>query len=118
MDQAALIRKKQKESLFFRELSTIISLLQQDEKRIAGLVPTRLTLSDDKGLCTMYFTCEDDAFLKKLETLKLYKPSIRKQLSSNIKGRYTPDILFKFDDKFKGLLELDEILDSIRKDLE
>ena len=115
MDQAALIRKKQKESLFFRELSTIISLLQQDEKRIAGLVPTRLTLSDDKGLCTMYFTCEDDAFLKKLETLK---PSIRKQLSSNIKGRYTPDILFKFDDKFKGLLELDEILDSIRSDLE
>ena len=72
--------------------------MQQDEKRIAGLVPTRLTLSDDKGLCTMYFTCEDDAFLKKLETLKLYKPSIRKQLSSNIKGRYTPDILFKFDD--------------------
>ena len=61
--------------------------MQQDEKRIAGLVPTRLTLSDDKGLCTMYFTCEDDAFLKKLETLKLYKPSIRKQLSSNLPSR-------------------------------
>jgi ribosome-binding factor A len=114
MNQTSLIKKKQKESLLFRELSTIITLLQQDEKKIIGLVPTRVSLSDDKGHCTLYFICEtEDEFLSKLETLKLYKPSIRAQLSKNIIGRYTPELVFKYDQQFKKQLEIDQILDSI-----
>ena len=114
MNQTSLIKKRQKESLLFKELSTIITLLQQDEKRIIGLVPTRVSLSDDKGHCSLYFTSQDeDSFIKKLEILKLYKPSIRAQLSKNIKGRYTPEIVFKYDQQFKKQLELDQILDTI-----
>ena len=118
MNQTSLIKKKQRESLLFRELSTIITLLQQDEKNIIGLVPTRVSLSDDKGHCTLYFTCDtEEEFIKKLETLKLYKPSIRAQLSKNIKGRYTPEIVFKYDQQFKKQLEIDQILDAIAADL-
>ena len=86
MNQTSLIKKRQKESLLFKELSTIITLLQQDEKRIIGLVPTRVSLSDDKGHCSLYFTSQDeDSFIKKLEILKLYKPSIRAQLAKTLK---------------------------------
>lgn len=116
MDQAALVKKRQRESLLFKELVKIISVLQQDEKQLASLIPTRLKISDDKSHCTLYFTCENDNFIKYLETLKLYKPSIRAQLSKAVKARYTPEIVFAYDQKFQEQLELDQILDSIKDD--
>lgn len=57
-----------------------------------------------------------EAFKKKLEILKLYKPSIRAALAKKIKSRYVPDLAFKFDEQFEKEQKIHEILDKVKKE--
>jgi len=110
------IKKEQKESLLLREISALLLQLSLDDSKLTGLTISRVSLSSDKSICTVYiFTSGGlDEFKDKLAILKLYKPSMRKALSQEIKGRYVPDIKFRFDEQFEKQRRLEELLEKVK----
>jgi ribosome-binding factor A len=112
------IKKEQKESLLFKEISDLFLKTTIDDKSLSGLFLTRVSLSQDKGFCTIYFysTQGKDYFQSVFETLKLYKPSLRKALSQKIKGRYVPELKFAFDDQFEKTQKVEELFEKLKRD--
>ena len=102
-ERARSIKRSQKESQLYQEISQLFLRIALDDKRLAGVSINRVKISEDGGICTVFFYTPggQDAFEKVLETLILYKPSLRKALSALIDGRYTPQLLFRFDDQFE-----------------
>lgn len=107
------IKRAQKASLLLQTIAPLISQAMQDNKNLNGLFVNRVELSPDKGTCYVLFYClqGEDEFNKKLPELILYKPSLRAALARQINGRYTPEIIFKYDavqshvDKIENLLQ-------------
>lgn len=112
------VKRAQKESLFFREISQLFLQATMDDKRLQGIFVNRVALSPDKGLCTVYFyTAEgEETFKNILPVLTLYKPSLRKALASTIKGRYVPELIFKFDTTYEKQQRIEELIEHVRTD--
>lgn len=110
------IKRAQKESQLYRTISELFMKLAQDDPRLADLTINRVSLSNDKSLCRVYFyTAQgESAFREKLPYLILYKPSLRKALAQSINARYTPQIEFDFDSQFEKQLELEGLLEKIK----
>ena len=115
------IKREQKKSLFIREISQIIQLIAETEPLVAKVYPTRLDFSNDYGICYVYLSTFDEfseeIFAKSLEVLKLYKPSIRKELATRLNPRYTPNIVFLYDKVREKQSKIDNLLDKVRDDL-
>ena len=116
----AAIKRAQKESLLLREISNMYHSITMDDDRLAGLFVNRVELSSDRGWVTVYFFTIDgfEKFEEQLEILKLYKPSIRKGLASEIKGRYVPDLKFAYDAKFEKQQSLELAMAQAAQDIE
>jgi ribosome-binding factor A len=114
----SIIKKNQKEALLFREIATLFQATTWENKALTGFFVNRVELSPDKGHCTIYvYTAGGEAaYLKQLDLLKAYKPSLRKALSQKIKGRYTPNLVFKFDDKFERVQAIEELLEKVKQE--
>ncbi len=114
------IKRAQKERLFFREISNLFLQMTLDDSRVQGISITRVKLSPDKSLCTVYFYAAEgkEFFNEKLEILKLYKPSMRKAIAAKIEARYTPDIRFAFDEHYEKQEELELLMNKIKKEEE
>jgi ribosome-binding factor A len=116
----AAIKRAQKESLLLREISNMYHTITMDDDRLNGLFVNRVELSTDRGWVTVYFFTLDgfEKFEEQLEILKLYKPSIRKGLASEIKGRYVPDLKFAYDAKFEKQQRLELAMAKAAQDIE
>jgi ribosome-binding factor A len=116
----AAIKRAQKESLLLREISNMYHSITMDDDRLAGLFVNRVELSTDRGWVTVYFFTLDgfEKFEEQLEILKLYKPSIRKGLASEIKGRYVPDLKFAYDAKFEKQQSLELAMAQAAQEIE
>jgi len=116
----AAIKRAQKESLLLREISNMYHSITMEDDRLAGLFVNRVELSTDRGWVTVYFFTLDgyEKFEEQLEILKLYKPSIRKGLASEIKGRYVPDLKFAYDSKFEKQQSLELAMAKAAQDIE
>jgi ribosome-binding factor A len=114
------IKRAQKESLLLREISNMYHSITMEDDRLAGLFVNRVELSTDRGWVTVYFFTLDgyEKFEEQLEILKLYKPSIRKGLASEIKGRYVPDLKFAYDSKFEKQQSLELAMAKAAQDIE
>lgn len=116
------IKREQKKSLFFRELSVFVQKISETEKSVANVFISRVDLSDDCGILYIFFTSLQEPsqkyFDEALDFLKLYKPSMRKALAQTLQGRYTPELVFMFDDKFEKVRRVNELLDKVHEDLE
>ncbi|MGC2310695.1 MAG: ribosome-binding factor A [Candidatus Babeliaceae bacterium] len=112
------IKHAQKESLFLRHISTLFTQTALDDDRLKDLFINRVSLSPDKGICTVYFyTAQGQAhFEQVLDILKLYKPSLRKALAHAIKARYTPDLIFRFDEQYEKQQKIEKLLDTLKED--
>lgn len=112
------IKRNQKESLIFRIVSGLYMQASMEDKDVAGLMPTRASLSSDKSGCIIMFYDPSgiDSFKQKLERLKLYKPSIRKALADEMKSRYVPEIKFVFDAQFEKEQKINELLDKVKEE--
>lgn len=110
------IKRAQKESLLLRELSTYFMQITQEDARIKGLVLNRVKLSQDKGSCTLFFYSPEgeELFQQMMPYLILYKPSMRKALAHSIRSRYTPQLIFKFDNPYEKHLELEKLLEQLK----
>jgi len=111
------IKKAQKEKLIFRELSQIFWQLFLDDTRLSNLQLTRVSLSADKSTCFIFFYIPGGltAFEEKLDILKLYKGSLRKAMADQIDARYTPELVFKFDELHEKQQHIENLFESIKK---
>jgi ribosome-binding factor A len=112
------VRRNQKESALYRTLSPLFQSIARDEASLAHCAITRVELSDRGGLCTIFFTSSQgqEAFKLGLETLKLYRPSLRKALARAIQTRYVPELLFAYDEELEKVEQIEKILDSIKEE--
>jgi ribosome-binding factor A len=112
------IKRAQKESLLLHELSSYFLRITLDDERLKSLTLNRVKLSRDKSSCTLFFFCEGGAemFKELLPALILYKPSMRKALADQIEGRYTPQLIFKYDAPFERQLSVEALLDKIKEE--
>lgn len=110
------IKIAQKEAALLREISNLFMQLTMDEPVLRDLFINRVHLSPDKSHCTVYFytTLGKAAFDELLKTLILYKPSMRHALAQELRGRYTPDLRFAFDDHFEKQQRIETLIDSVK----
>ena len=112
------IKREQKSSLYLHEISSLIQTLSLDEPKLIKVFVTRVSLSKDYGICFVYFSTYTDktAFDEALEILKLYKPSLRKALSGRIVGRYTPNLVFLYDETKEKERKIEDLLDKVAQE--
>lgn len=110
------IKQSQKSSLILKEFSQLFLTLALDEPVLQGLSITRAKLSADGGICIIFFTATGGkpAFEEKLKTLILYKPSLRSALSKTLLSRYTPNLVFKYDEEFEKTRRIEELIDKLK----
>ncbi|OQA35859.1 MAG: ribosome-binding factor A [Candidatus Dependentiae bacterium ADurb.Bin331] len=111
------IKKAQKEKLLFRELSQLFLQATIDDSRLRDVYVNRVALSADKSICFIYFySPQGPAFFEeKLDILKLYKPSLRKAIAEKIDARYTPDLVFKYDEQYEKIEKMENLFEQIKK---
>ena len=114
--QSPHIKRAQKESLLLKELSRLLLQISMDDPKLMGVFINKVELSQDKGICyVMYYTAGGlEEFQRLLPDLILYKPSLRKALSRIIPGRYTPQLVFKFDDQFEKQKRIEDLLEKLK----
>ena len=104
-------KREQRQSYILRELGPVLRELFQDNEKLSSLFVTRVELSPNGTVCNIFFSTFEGGteFETALETLKLFKPSIRKALSTILYGRRTPFVKFRYDagqDKARRMHEL------------
>lgn len=110
------IKRAQKESLLLRELSNYYLRITMDDARLRDISLNRVKLSKDKSVCTLFFFTPKGlpVFQELLPILILYKPSMRKALAQSVNARYTPELIFKYDESFEKFLELDAVFEALK----
>ncbi len=110
------IKKSQKESLLFRAIANLFSQTTMDDNRLLGVAVNRVKLSDDKSHATVYFYTPGglEEFKEKLPFILLYKSSLRRALAHSIDSRYTPELVFKYDDQFEKEQRIQGLLEKIK----
>lgn len=112
------IKRAQKESLYLREIANLFLELTRETTLFKDLFINRTELSESGSVCVVYFysSLGRAEFDRVFADLKLYKPSLRKALSKKISSRYTPEIIFKFDDQLKKQLAIEELIERVKID--
>ena len=121
------VKRERKKSLFLRELSAFIDVIAQEQPALREVYLSRLELSADGGICYLYFAAiaaiegneagAQDRYDSALEVLKLYRPSLRKNLAATLQARYTPELMFLYDENREKIDRINELLDQVSKEL-
>lgn len=112
------IKKAQKESYYYKEISQFLLRIMMDEPRLSGLFINKVSLSPEGGLCTVLFLATNGRpeFEEKLPTLILYKPSLRAALAKTSQGRYTPNLVFRYDEDQEKVDKINRLLDRLKEE--
>jgi ribosome-binding factor A len=112
------IKRAQRESYFYREISQLFLQITIDEPRLSGLFINRISLSSDGGTCTVLFLAHDGKaeFEEKLPTLILYKPSLRSALAKTSHSRYTPNLIFRYDESHEKVEKINTLIDTLKRE--
>src|SRR5260221_3523006 len=110
------IRKAQRESYFHQEISKLFLQINMDEPRLNGLFINKVQLSPDGGTCVVLFLATNGRpeFEEKLPTLILYKPSMRPALAITSHSRYTPKLIFRYDEDYEKVEKINRLLDTLK----
>ena len=117
MNKVHEIKRAQRASLLLRAISTLFSSVARDDAALNGVTINRVELSPDKSTCYVYFyTAQGEEVFKNelLSRLILYKPSLRAALAKEIAGRYTPELIFKFDNAFEKSLRIETLISGLK----
>jgi len=114
--QQSSVKRAQKESLLHQLLLQLYLQLMLDDKRLQGMSITRVKLSPDKSVCSVFFHTDQGelGFKERFNTLVLYKPSLRKAIADAIPSRYVPNLVFKYDAQVEKQQRVEEILKKIK----
>jgi ribosome-binding factor A len=112
------IKHAQKESALLQKIGQFFIQIIQDEPELQKLSITRVQLSPEKGMCTIFFHALGG--LSEYEALRsrlvLYKASLRKALSQVTHGRYTPELRFAYDAQLDKQRHMDDIIDRLKRE--
>jgi ribosome-binding factor A len=110
------IKRAQRESYFFREISNLFLKITIDEPRLSGMYINKVSLSSDGGTCTVLFLASQGRteFEEKLPLLILYKPSLRSALAKTSHSRYTPNLIFRYDQDQEKVEKINRLLDKLK----
>lgn len=111
------IKRAQKASLLFRLISNLFLEASIDDDRVKGLCISQIKLSPDKSYCYVFFYAigGKKEFDEKFPFLKLYKPSLRAAIAKEINSRYTPEIVFKFDEVEEKSRKINDLIDRLKE---
>jgi len=112
------IKRAQKESLIFREISQLFMQAGIDDPKLQTVTINRVSLSPDKGHATVFFYTpegEDTFNSIMLPILTQYKPSLRKALAGRIRSRYTPELVFAYDKQLEKQIKIETLLEQIKE---
>ena len=112
------IKDAQRESLYFREISSLFMRIVMENDKFLGLSVIRVSLAKNGSLCNVHFYTDKgkDYFNSILKDLTLYKPSIRSSIASHIQKRYTPDLRFIFDNSIEKEFRINTLLDRVSEE--
>ena len=112
------IKKAQRESYYFKEIAQFFRQITIDEPRLNGIFINRVSLSSDGGTCVVLFLATNGPteFEEKLRTLILYKPSLRSALAKTSHGRYTPNLIFRYDEDQEKVEKINRLLDKLKEE--
>lgn len=112
------IKRAQKEAYFFREIANLFRMIAIDDARLNGIFINKAHLSSDGGTCIVLFLAQNGRpeFEEKLKTLILYKPSLRAALAKMSSGRYTPNLLFKYDEGYEKTEKINLLIDRLKSE--
>jgi|SRR5581483_11297454 len=112
------IKQAQKESYFFREIAQLFMQIAMDEPRLNGIFINKVTLSPDGGICYVLFLSSQgkEFFESRLPLLILYKPSLRTALAKTSHGRYTPNLIFRYDEGHEKTEKINALIDHLKKE--
>lgn len=110
------IKRAQKESYFYREISTLFMRIAIDDPRLQGIYINKITLSSDGGTCVVLFLAPNGKaeFEEKRPTLVLYKASLRASLAKTGHGRYTPKLIFRYDEDYDKVVRINNLIDKLK----
>ena len=110
------IKRARKESLLLKEISNFFLRIAQEEPNLQGLYISHVSLSSDYGICSVFFHTSDgkEKFKKQLPLLILYKPSLRSAIAKAVEGRYTPNLIFKYDEVFDKQQKVNELIEKLK----
>ncbi len=113
------VKRAQKESLLFREISQLFLEAALDDPKLHSVTITRAELSSDKSNCTVYFYTADgkEVFDKELlHIVEQYKISLRKALANRIQSRYVPKLSFAFDSQLEKQLRIENLIEQVKEE--
>jgi ribosome-binding factor A len=114
---AAEVKRERRKSLFLQEFTALFQEIYAEQPSFADVYVSKVDLSADTGVCYVYFATFKEPgealFLKALEMLKLYKPSLRKAFAGRINTRYAPDLVFVYDKGKEKERRINELLDKV-----
>jgi len=110
---ASSVKRQQRQALFLKEVVRMFHEILQDEPSLSDVYPVKVELSKGDGMCYVYFSApEEEIFDAALETLKLYKPSLRKALAKIRQSRHTPNVTFVYDKSLERSRRVNELIDQ------
>lgn len=102
------------------DIKQILSEVLSGSVRDPGIPPltsiTRVELTRDMGIATVYVTSSTDDHKELLETLKRAKGFMRSQLGEELTIFRTPDLVFKYDEGLAYENRIEELLFQIRSE--
>jgi ribosome-binding factor A len=109
------IKREQKTSFLLKEISAMVQELTPDEPSLLRVFVTKITMSKDCGICFVHFSTYGgkEEFDEALQILKLYKPSMRRRLAQISHSKYTPNIMFMYDQGKDKERHINTLLDGI-----
>ncbi len=112
------IKRAQRESYYFREIANLFRQIAIDEPRLNGMFINKVNLSSDGGTCVILFLTEKgkEEFEVKLKTLVLYKASLRASLAKMSHGRYTPKLVFRYDEGYEKTEKINLLIDKLKSE--
>ena len=110
------VKQAQKESYFFREIANLFMQIAIDDARLSGLHINKVELSPSGGTLAVLFLSSEgkEDFEKKLSFLILYKPSMRAALAKISQGRYTPNLVFRYDEGHEKTEKINALIDKLK----
>jgi ribosome-binding factor A len=118
LSKTSSIKTAQKESAILRIISPLFDETVRENPDLQGWHVSRVQLSQGKAVAYVYvYTLQDEHdFKTALATIKLYKPSMRKALADELQKKYTPDIIFTFDEQLQRTLHMERLLDMVKSE--
>ncbi|NMC74854.1 MAG: ribosome-binding factor A [Geobacteraceae bacterium] len=110
------VKRSEKVAEAIHEIISALLIKGVKDPRIGFTTITGVKLSDDLHLATVYFSVVGGETEKKSaeKGLNSAKGYLRKEVGRNLRMRYVPDLVFRYDASLDYGQHIDELLDEIK----